>query len=215
MDMLSTDTGDGRNFGNLTAISLDLSCEFYRIDDLLVARAAAIVVAQGEGDLVAGGIQILVKQRLGADDHTRDTEAALYRAGLAERIDIQFLFLVGQTLDRLHGLTVHAGQLLYTALGGLAVDEHGTGTAGTLRAAVLDRLKSEFVSQHIHQALVLFGLINLAVDCQRIHDFHLILSRGMYRPRPVSTSLPFCTACTPLKNTSRTEPAVRNPSNGV
>ena len=214
--MLAAHAGDRRNVGDLAAAPLDLGRDLDRVDDLLVARAAAIVVAQGKGDLVAGRIQVLVQKCLGAQHHARDAEAALHGAGLAEGIDIELLLVVGQALDRLHGLAVHARQLLHAALGWLAVDQHRAGAAGTLRAAVLDRLEPQLMPEHVHQALVGLRGVGYAVDRQGIHDgIHLIFFRAMYCPHPVRRSAPPCTAWMPRRNTSRTEPAVRKPSNGV
>ena len=115
----------------------DCGGELNALDDLLVARAAAHVAADGPPDLFLGGVRVLAHQGGAAHHHAGDAEATLHGAHGAEGVDERLLLLVGKAL---HGEDVLAlGELggHDAALGGNAVDDHGAGAAGALRAAVL------------------------------------------------------------------------------
>ena len=122
---------------NLRLAAQDCGGELNALDDLLVARAAAHVAADGPPDLFLGGVRVLAHQGGAAHHHAGDAEATLHGAHGAEGVDERLLLLVGKAL---HGEDVLAlGELggHDAALGGNAVDDHGAGAAGALRAAVL------------------------------------------------------------------------------
>ena len=121
-----------------------------RVDDRLVAGAAADVAGDRLDNVGAVRVGIAVEQRLGGDDHARRAEAALRREPLRERC-----------LQRMHR-TVPGDAFkrydvpAFDALGGhetgerqLAVDGHGAGAAGALLAADLRRQEAEFVPQEV------------------------------------------------------------------
>src|ERR1700738_1286952 len=72
-----------------------LGCPLHRLDDVLVARAAADVARDRPADLLLAGIGVLIQQRLGDQHHPGSAEAALepvllfearlYRVQLAAR----------------------------------------------------------------------------------------------------------------------------------
>ena len=70
------------------------------VDDLLIAGAAADIRADRRRAVETRRIRILVDKPLCRDNHARDAEAALNRAGSPERVGINFLFAVGQTFYR-------------------------------------------------------------------------------------------------------------------
>src|SRR6185295_10391727 len=74
-----------------------------RLQDALVARAAADVAAHVVLDLVGGGRRVLGQERDGGHDHPRRAEATLERAVLDEGLlDRMQRIALGQALDGLH-----------------------------------------------------------------------------------------------------------------
>ena len=139
------------------------------VDDLLIAGAAADIVADGEGDLVPGGIGIAVDEGLAAQDHAGDAEAALYRAGLAKGIDIDLTLPLTQSFDREDLLSLKFGDLLDAGLDGGSIHQNGTGAAGALVAAVLDGGEFQVPAQDVDELAVLRDGYGLAVDVQSEH----------------------------------------------
>ena len=110
------------------------------VDNLLVARAPAVVVADGVGDLHTAGVGIHIQQPLGADHHAGNTKTALYCSRLTESVYIHILFTLAEPLHGENVLSLHAPHLLHAGLGGFSVHQHRTGSAGALAAAVLHGL---------------------------------------------------------------------------
>ena len=138
-------------------------------EDLYIARAAAVVVAQGIADLIVGRIGVFIEQRLGAKHHARDAEAALHCPGLAVGVGIELLFFLRQTLD---GDDVAACERIGkrgAGADGLAVDEHGAGAAGALGTAVLDGGQVQRIAQVAQQPLVLLHRHFRSVDKKYSH----------------------------------------------
>ena len=138
-------------------------------EDLYIARAAAVVVAQGIADLIVGRIGVLIEQRLGAKHHARDAEAALHGPGLAVGVGIELLFFLRQALD---GDDVAACERIGkrgAGADGLAVDEHGAGAAGALGTAVLDGGQVQHIAQVAQQPLVLLHRHFRSVDKKYSH----------------------------------------------
>ena len=138
-------------------------------EDLHIARAAAVVVAQGIADLIVGRIGVFIEQRLGAKHHARDAEAALHGSGLAVGVGIELLFFLGQALD---GDDVAACERIGkrgAGADGLAVDEHGAGAAGALGTAVLDGGQVQRIAQVAQQPLVLLHRHFRSVDKKYSH----------------------------------------------
>ena len=164
-------------WGGQLALAEYLSRQQDAVDDLHVAGAAADIVADGEGGLLAGGIGVHVQQPLGGDDHAGDAEAALYRAGLAEGEGVDLLFPVAEPLYREDGLALQLVRLGDAGLGGLAVDEDVAGAAGTLAASVLDGGQVQLVPQKADELLVLFHSDGLAVHGKCRHSVSLLCAR--------------------------------------
>ena len=135
----------GRGQRNL-ALPQDLAGQTDGGDDLHIAGAAAVVIADGKADLLIRGIRALVQQGLAAQNHARDAEAALYGTGFTESKGERCLFKIGQTLHRQHPLAVQTVGVGNTGAAGFAVDQHRAGTAGTLAAAVLGGGDMQFVA---------------------------------------------------------------------
>ena len=70
-----------------------------RLDDLHIARAAADVVSDGVPYLGFRRIGIHIQEALRAQDHARGAEAALDGSRLAERLCVELLLGIGQTLQ--------------------------------------------------------------------------------------------------------------------
>ncbi len=160
--------------GGQLALAEYLSRQQDAVDDLHITGAAADIVADGEGGLLAGGIGVHIQQPLGGDDHAGNAEAALHRAGLAEGEGVDLLFPVAEPLHREDGLALQLVRLGDAGLGGLAVDEDVAGAAGTLAASVLYGGQAQLVPQEADELLVLFHSDGLAVHGKCRHSVSLL-----------------------------------------
>ena len=154
---------------NVTALAQQLCRQTHGSNDLHIARAAAVVVAQRIADFRIGGVLILIQKRLRAQNHARNAEAALHRASLAVGIGIELLFFLRQALDGKNMLSFQPVGHRRTGADGLAVDDHRTCPARTLRAAVLHGGQAQLVAQKAQQLLVFCCLNGLAVDKEDSH----------------------------------------------
>ena len=155
MDAVTDMPVSGGSAGDNAAFSEDLGSQLDSGNDLHITGAAAVVITQGVLDLIIGRIEILVQQSLGTHDHAGDAEAALNSTSFAVSIGVQFLLLGSQTFNGdnvLANQTVSGGN---TGLAGFAINNNSTCTAGTLRAAVLDRSQAQVVTQVTQQGLLL------------------------------------------------------------
>ena len=141
----------------------DLRRQQNAVDDLYIAGAAADVVADGKGRLLAGGVGIYIQQALGGDHHAGDAETALNRARLAEGEGKDLLLPVAEALHRDNGLALQLVRLGNAGLGGLAVNENVAGAAGALAASVLHRGEVQLVPQKADQLLIFFHRYGAAV----------------------------------------------------
>ena len=139
-------------------------------DDLDVAGAAADVVAQGKADFVLRRVRRDVQQRLGAQHHARNAEAALDGPSLAEGVGVGLLLKFGQALYGQDGFSLQLVRHGDAGALGLAVNEDGAGAAGTFTAAVLHRGQAERIAQVAHELLVFLNCYSLAVDLKCCHD---------------------------------------------
>ena len=169
MPVLGGGTGD-------LAGSHDLACQLDSCDDLDIAGATAVVVAQSVLDLVLGRIGILVQQGLGAHDHAGDAEAALNSACLTVSIGEDVLLPLGQAFDSDDGLAFQAVGGGDTGLDSLAVDDDGTCAACALRAAILNGGQTQVVTQVTQQGLLLVGSTLDAVNSKSITHSGILLS---------------------------------------
>src|SRR6266480_3439669 len=191
--------------GNLAGLRRQRSCsvlryalgrELHRLDDLLVARAAAQVPADRVADLLLGRGRVRIQQALGRDEHSGGAVAALQTVRLAEAVLQHAHRAVGprETLDggdavavRLHG--VHeAGPYR------LPVEHHRARAADAVLAADVRAGKAKVFAQPVHQrqARRHLGRSRLAVDfdgngVKRLAHRLLALSRASRSARAAST----------------------------
>ena len=148
----------------------DLSGQTDGVDDLDIARAAAVIVADGKADLLVRGFRDLVQQALGAQHHTGNAEAALHGAGFPEGEGIRRLFKIGQALDRQNMLPVQALGVRNAGAAGLSLDQNGAGAAGALAAPVLDGRQTQLVAQIAQQLLLFCNVDFLSIDIENRHS---------------------------------------------
>ena len=161
---------------DLLLLTEELSSHQDGVFDLLVAGAAAEVALDGFLDFLTGGSQIDVQQALGRDDHAGDAEAALNSASLGEAVLVDLHFLSRNALDGEDLLAFQFAQRRNASLGLLAIDQNGTGTAGTFTAAVLGCSQAQVVTEEGQKLLVVVSYIVLAVNIDGKHiatSFHI------------------------------------------
>ena len=138
---------------NRRTAAADLRRQLDGGNDLHIAGAAAIVVAQRVANLLLRRVGILIQQGLCAHDHARNTKSALHSTGLAVGIGIELLFIVAQALHRDDMLTVKGIGKRCAGAAGFAVDDH---RAGAFAAAVLHGSQVQFVAEITDQFLIFF-----------------------------------------------------------
>src|SRR5215212_10542749 len=143
-------------------------CQLDRVEDLLVARAAAKVARQGLPYLSIGRVRVAAQQIVRRHDQAWRAEPALH----APRLDERLLYRV-QALA--FGYPFDSDDLQAFGLPGehqagadeLAAEIHGARPALALLAGVLRAKKAEPFAQDVEQALALpdiLRLLHLAVD---------------------------------------------------
>ena len=147
-----------------SAAVIDVAGQFDRVENLLVAGAAADVAAEALLDLLAVRERIGAQRGGGGHDHAGDAVAALAGARLVERL-LQHGQLA-RFAQAFHGLDRGALGFRHGNQAGLqqhAVDEHRAGAAFAGAAAFLGAGVAEIVAQEVEQAQVrLGGARNLA-----------------------------------------------------
>ena len=141
---------------------------FYPGNDFLVSRAAADIASDRLPYLIVGGIGIAVYQGLGSHHHSGDAEPALHRARGAECKYKSFLFMEAQAFHRNDILTCGLLRGQNAGFYRVAVDQYGTRSACSLRAAVLNRIELKVISQIAQKRLVLFCGSFYSVDSECI-----------------------------------------------
>ncbi len=130
--------------------------ELHRIQDLLVAGAAADVAAQAFLDLVEPGVRVAPQGGSRGHHHAGNAVAALAGTGLVEG-PLQHRHAV-VAVQVVHGLDLAALDLLHrrqAALDQLAVHEHGAGAALAGAAAFLVAGELELLAHEVDQAVVI------------------------------------------------------------
>ena len=149
---------------SMTSASLIAGRQPHRVEDLLVARAAAQVAGERLADLGVGRARRARQQVVRGDDQPRRAEAALHGAGLQERLLDRVQLVLGrrEPLDG-HDLAALglAGQHQARAHE-LAVEVHRARAALALLAGVLGARQREPLAQHVQQALALPDAVDLA-----------------------------------------------------
>ena len=123
-----------------------------RLDDVVVARAAADVALEPLAHLVLARVGVLLQQVGGAHQHAGRAEAALQAVMLAERLlqRVQ-LAALGQALDRRHLGAVGLGREHGAGLDRIAVDMDHAGAALAGVAADMGAGEAEIAAQEIDQ----------------------------------------------------------------
>src|SRR5689334_7444836 len=141
----------------------------HRLDDVLVAGAAAQVAGQRPAHVLLGRVEALVKERLGGQHHARRAEPALQPVLLPEAL-LQRVQLAGggQALD---GADLHSVGLYGQHRAGFdraPVHQHGAGAAVGGVAAHVGPGQAEPAADQVGQQKprLHLGDLLLAVDCE-------------------------------------------------
>src|SRR6187397_636045 len=125
---------------------------FDRIDDRLIAGAAAVVPRNVLADCVATGYAALGKQVLRGEQHRRRAEAALQRVAPAERIlQVGDVARVRHALDSLYRCAVALCRERETAAHDRTVEPHRAGTAHAVLAADMAAGQPQGLAQEVDQ----------------------------------------------------------------
>src|SRR5579859_338858 len=123
-----------------------------RLDDLVVAGAAAEIAHHPVFDLVLAGVRVAVQQRFRRHDLARRADAALEAAvideGLLQRMQ---LLALGHALDRGDPRAVHLHGQRDAGGDEAAVEQHGAGATDADAARLLGAGEAEVVAQQIDQ----------------------------------------------------------------
>ncbi len=147
--------------------------QLHRVQDLLVAGAAADVAAQPFLDLVQVGLRASPQRGGGGHHHARDAVAALAGAALVKRA-LQHRH-AGVAVQVVHGLHRGALDLLHrhqATLDQLAVDEHRAGAAFTGTAAFLVAGQLELFAHEVDQPVVVGHTARHRTAVDRGADLH-------------------------------------------
>src|SRR5262249_10183018 len=157
----------------------------HRVEDLLVARAAADVARERLADLVVRRARVGRQQVGRGGGETRWAKAALHRTRRSERLlHAMEAPLPAETLDRDDLVTVGLRGEHETGADENAVEQHRARAALTLLTGVLRPGEPETLAEGVEEALAApdVGFLALAVDRQL--DPH---ARHLSRARPART----------------------------
>src|SRR5436190_4155921 len=173
-----------------------LGGKLHRLDDLLVAGAAAQVPADRIADLRLGRIRIRVQQSLRGDEHSRRAVAALQAVRLAEAVLQNAHRAVGfrETLDGGDAVAVRLHRVHEAGPYGFPVEHHRARAADAVLAADVRAGEEQVVAQPVDQRQPRrhLGRSRLAVDLdgdgvKRLAHRLLALSRASRSARAAST----------------------------
>src|SRR5438067_385974 len=127
---------------------------FYRVDDGLVAGAAAVVAGDVRADLLAIGLCAGAEQILSGHQHAGRAEAALQRVALVEGL-LQRRELLGirEAFDRFDRAAIGLHGEHQAAAHDLAVDAHGARATHAVLAADVRAGEAELIAQKVDQML--------------------------------------------------------------
>src|SRR6266496_2785426 len=130
-----------------------LGGELHRLDDLLVAGAAAEVSADRVADLAFRRIGIRIEQRLRGDQHSRSAVAALQAVRLAEAVLQHAHRAVGprQAFDGGHAVPVRLHCIHKAGPDRLAVEHHRARAADAVLAADVSAGKAQLLPQPVDE----------------------------------------------------------------
>src|SRR2546427_4783187 len=146
---------------------------FDRIDDRLVAGAAAVVAGEIFADALARRVRLVAQQRLRRHQDARRAETALQRVGEDEgALQLLDLARIGQALDRVHLAAVGLRREHEAGANDFAVHAHRAGAAHAVLAADVGAGELELVPEEVGEveARGHAALYPLAVDGQRDLD---------------------------------------------
>src|SRR6266498_3671645 len=125
-----------------------------RLDDVVIAGAAAQVPLEPEADLLLAGAGAAFDQADRRHDHPWGAVAALQRVVLAEGLlhGVQ-VAVAGQALDRQDLAAVGLDREHRAGLDGLSVHEHRAGAAGRGVATDVGAGQAEGLTQEVHEKL--------------------------------------------------------------
>src|SRR3954466_11296985 len=146
----------------------------HRLDDPLVARAAAQVAGERLAHLALARIGPRAQQRLGGHEEARRAEPALQRMALVEGLleRMQLLRVARQALDGEHRAAAGLDRQHEARPHGLAVDLHGARAADAVLAADVRAGQARDVADEVRQqrARLDVAVVERAVDLDR--DLH-------------------------------------------
>ena len=143
------------------------------LDDGVIARAAAVVAAEGLADGRRIGMGLSREQLVRRQQHARRAEPALERVLRAEGVlQVGDRAALGEALDRLHAAAVGLGGEHQAAAHGRAVHAHGARAADAVLAAHVRAREPEVVAEEVDEVLARLDVSGhgRAVDGQR--DLH-------------------------------------------
>src|SRR5713101_5406141 len=129
------------------------SGELHRLDDLLIAGAAAQVSADRVADLLFGRIRSRIQQGLGGDQHPWSAVAALQAVRLAEAVlqDAKRSVRFGEAFDGGDAVAVRLHRVHEAGTHRLAVEHHRACAADAVLAADVRAGEAKVLAQPVHQ----------------------------------------------------------------
>ena len=118
------------------SLSHDFCSQLDCCNDFYISGTAAVVVAQSVTNFFFCRIRIFVQKSLGAHNHSRNTEAALYCSCLSVGIGKHLALPLCQALNGNDIFSFQSVCVRYTCLYRFSVNDYGTGTARALTATV-------------------------------------------------------------------------------
>src|SRR5882672_6910292 len=173
-----------------------LRSELHRLDDLLVAGAAAQVPADRIADLLFGRVWVRIQQALSRDQHARRAVAALQAVRFAEAV-LQHAHRpvrLGETLDGGDAVAVRLHCVHEAGAHGLPVEHHRARAADAVLAADVRSREAQLVPQPVDQrqprghGRLAANAVDLDRDrMERLAHCALARSRASRRARAAST----------------------------
>src|SRR5882672_5014110 len=167
--------------------------ELHRLDDLLVAGAAAQVAADGVANLVFGRIRDRIQQGLRCDEHSRGAVAALKAVRLAEAV-LQYAHRavgIRETFDGGDAVAVCLHRVHEAGTYRLSVEHHRARPADAVLTADVRAGEPELISQPVDERKPRRHLsrtpLAVHLHCDRIAHMLLALSRASRSARVPST----------------------------
>ena len=127
------------NFFRKCPLLHNFSRDPYCIYNFYIPGATAIIVTQGIFDFFISGLFIHIQKSFRAHYHARNAKAALYGTSLSVCIRIYLFFPLCQTFYCNDISAIQQICIRHTGLTGSAIDNHCTGSTGTLTTTIFYR----------------------------------------------------------------------------